>query len=523
MGGICCKEENIDFDDEVHLNHFNLMRSVGRGSFGKVRVVQHKKTKEMYALKYINKAKCVKMRAIKNVISERRLLESLDYPFIVNLRYAFQDDVNLFMVIDLMLGGDLRFHLERMGKFPEECVRLYAAELSSALDFLHSKRVVHRDIKPDNVLLDSKGHVHLTDFNIAAHYNESKPLTTYAGSLAYMAPEILQRHGYLNSVDWWSLGAMLYEIVFGARPFRGRTSSALTNAIIHDPLLFPPDAHEVASQECIDFITRLCTREIPNRLGCGEEGFAAVKSHPWFKDLDWEAIKEKKVTPKFEPDSTQSNFDAMHELEELLLEDDPLTIRKKNKTRPIIGQPDSVLGRGFTNKYGLELKMLEEEYHPYNFTRVNEIARQQKRAHAVITSTGEGVDVVSPTLSLARKGRQFKGDFEQAAIARFRENESWNSFGSTEERDRDYEGDEKSSSTKVLSNHHLPSAKRLEELRTKELDGREFVRKVTNVRGRLEVGGGVCGSFDDGFELDSKERIAEDEEFTEKMVSLPTN
>lgn len=128
----------------VDLYHFALLRSVGKGAFGKVRVVQHKAHKQLFALKYINKAKCIQMRAVDNIISERRLLEQIDYTFIVNLRYAFQDDENMFMVIDLMLGGDLRFHLDRMGPFPEDYVRFYAAEISCALNYLHRKNIIHR-------------------------------------------------------------------------------------------------------------------------------------------------------------------------------------------------------------------------------------------------------------------------------------------------------------------------------------------------------------------------------------------
>ena len=141
---LCNIFSRLSFLISVELSHFHLLRSVGKGAFGKVRVVQHKKTKEIYALKYINKAKCIRMRAVENIIQERRLLEEVEFSLICNLRYAFQDDENLFMVLDLMLGGDLRFHLERAGPMKEEVVRFYVAELALALDALHSRRIIHR-------------------------------------------------------------------------------------------------------------------------------------------------------------------------------------------------------------------------------------------------------------------------------------------------------------------------------------------------------------------------------------------
>lgn len=366
MGGLCCKEDPIDFTSEVELNHFNLLRSVGKGAFGKVRVVQHKKTNQIYALKYINKAQCLKMKAVDNIIQERRLLEEIDCLFCCNLRYAFQDDENMFMVLDLMLGGDLRFHLDRMGQMKEEMVRFYMAEISFALSFLHSKKIVHRDLKPDNVLLDEKGHVHLTDFNIAVHYREEKPLTAVAGSMAYMAPEILAKKGYLSTIDWWSLGVMMYELLFGNRPFRAKTNEALTNAILGEELYIPSQATSVASADCLACMKAYLTRDITQRLGVKEQGgYDGIKKHPFFRDIDWENLELKKLNPPFVPDAKRANFDATHELEELLLEDNPLKVKpKKNKN----GEPIKAKVHE-DPQIAKQMKFMEDKFTVFDFTK----------------------------------------------------------------------------------------------------------------------------------------------------------
>ncbi|GAA5795312.1 kinase-like domain-containing protein [Helicostylum pulchrum] len=331
MGIVCCREELLDLDGEVELSHFTLLRSVGKGAFGKVRVVQHKGTKQLYALKYINKAKCIQMRAVENIISERKMLEQISCNLIVNMRYAFQDDDNLFMVLDLMLGGDLRFHLDRLGVLPEHHVRFYAAEVAVGLSYLHNLNIIHRDVKPDNILLDEQGHAHLTDFNIATIIKNQKPTTSIAGSFAYIAPEILLKRGYLASVDWWSMGIVLYELLFGKRPFRGKTNDALQQAILHDPVCFP-EGHKISVQG-IDFIKCLLTRDIKSRIGYGEQGFQRLMDHPWFEGIPWNKLETKEAEPPFAPDSKRANFDPTHELEEILLEDNPLKVKRRNPKR----------------------------------------------------------------------------------------------------------------------------------------------------------------------------------------------
>lgn len=160
----------------------------------------------------------------------------------------------MFMVIDLMTGGDLRFHLDQNERLTENAVRFYIAEMCVGINTLHSRSIVHRDLKPDNVLLDSAGHAHLTDFNIAVHFRPDKPMFAVAGSMAYMAPEILAKVGYLCSIDWWSLGVIMYELIFGFRPFRGKTTDALVSTIIAGEVGFPPDAAKTCSQDCLDCI-----------------------------------------------------------------------------------------------------------------------------------------------------------------------------------------------------------------------------------------------------------------------------
>ncbi|GAA5921511.1 hypothetical protein JCM3775_003083 [Rhodotorula graminis] len=370
MGALCCKPEEIDFEGPVDLWHFYLLRSVGKGAFGKVRVVQHKKTKALYALKYINKARISKQRAVNNIIQERRLLEEIDSPFVCNLRFAFQDDENLFMVLDLMLGGDLRFHLDRLGCMKEEVVRFYVAEMALALGDLHKLGIVHRDIKPDNILLDEKGHAHLTDFNIAVHFTDRRPLTSVAGSMAYMAPEVLAKRGYFATVDWWSLGVVAYELLFGKRPYRGKTNSTLTQAILKDQVRFPDNAEEIVSHEGLDCLRGLLQRDPKKRLGCaGTGGLEALKRHPWFREYDWDVLERKEATPPFEPDSKKANFDATHELEELLLEDNPLKARKRNPNLDL-------------SELSADYRVMEQHFLPYDYLR------QPRKSWFVLDETG---------------------------------------------------------------------------------------------------------------------------------------
>ncbi|KAF8150615.1 kinase-like domain-containing protein [Crassisporium funariophilum] len=359
----CCFSEPVDFDGEVTLYHFDLHRAVGKGAFGKVRVVEHKRSKKLYALKYIDKARCLRQKAVANIIQERRLLEEIDHPFIVNLRYAFQDDENCFFVLDLMLGGDLRFHLERKGYIREEVVRFWMAELASALEYLHRQRIIHRDLKPDNILLDAMGHAHITDFNVAIHYSERRLHTSVAGSMAYMAPQVVSKKGYSWQIDWWSLGVTAFELIFHKRPFDGRNAEKMTHSILKDPLRFPDDAAQRCSEQGMMALRGFIDRDPTTRLGCrpNGQGVEDIKQHPWFSGIQWDAIETKELQPPFVPDMKQANFDVSHELDEFLMVEKPLT-HSKRKANPDL------------EKMKPELRQLEEQFTVYDFSNMKRMS-----------------------------------------------------------------------------------------------------------------------------------------------------
>ncbi|KAL0073607.1 kinase-like protein [Phycomyces blakesleeanus] len=313
MGATCCKyEQSSRAREEVDLNHFHLLRAIGKGAFGKVRMIQHKRTKRYYALKYIRKDTCIHKKAVKHVIAERHMLENINYSLVVNMHYAFQDDENLFMALDLMPGGDLRFLLENIGTLSELEVRFQVAEIALCLDYLHQQRIAHRDVKPENILLDQHGHAHLSDFNIATRFDQYSPLQwSVAGSPAYMAPEILSKKGYSTSVDWWSLGVVAYELLFGK-----------AESIVHHPLTFPKHANRVVSDNCLDVLTKLLEKSPFHRLGCGSDGFERLKEHPWFNGLDWSLLEQKRAKPPYQPESCRF-LTRMYE--DSSIDQDPLT------------------------------------------------------------------------------------------------------------------------------------------------------------------------------------------------------
>ncbi|KAJ3231099.1 hypothetical protein HDU81_004040 [Chytriomyces hyalinus] len=294
-------------------------------------------TKTRYALKYMDKMQCIRMHAIQNIFRERALLQDLNHPFIVNLNYAFQDDQSLFFVLDLKTGGDLRHHLNNSLGFEEAAVKVWALEIASAVQYLHCNNIVHRDVKPDNVLLDEKGHAHLTDFNIAVNIDKSSILKSQSGTMAYLAPEVFDEHGYYWQVDWWAYGVMLYELIYYKRPFRGKTAAALLASIRESEVNFPKtnlfsrSAPVEISIDCKAFLLALLDRNPLRRLGCRVAQVADIREHAWLCATDWKLVEKKQVQPLFVPNPQSDNFDPRINLEEFLQDGFPVEAAPRPK------------------------------------------------------------------------------------------------------------------------------------------------------------------------------------------------
>ncbi|OAA70239.1 Protein kinase-like domain protein [Cordyceps fumosorosea ARSEF 2679] len=350
----------VDLNGEVSLNHFRLLRVVGRGAFGKVRIVERKDTGLSFALKYIRKDEVVKSESVRNIIRERRMLEHVNHPFICNLRYSFQDIEYMYLIVDLMSGGDLRFHISRK-TFTEEAVRFWIAELACALRYIHANNIIHRDVKPDNVLLDADGHVHLTDFNVASDVVPGRVLTSKSGTLAYLAPEVYAGKGYDVRADWWSLGVLFYECIYNKRPFDGTSESTLSQQIQHQQPRYPVTQPPV-SLPCLYAIGSALDSNPNTRLGHTWDHFT---SHEFFRDINFDLLEQKRIEPIFIPSSEKTNFDATYDLEELLLEEAPLEARaRRQKPRERLKEDASQQEIREDELY----RMIESDFRPFDYT-----------------------------------------------------------------------------------------------------------------------------------------------------------
>jgi len=285
------------FNDTLSIYDFELMNLIGKGSYGKVMQARKKDSGKIYAIKVLKKTDLKKASQIKHTKTERHILGNVVHPFICSLRYAFQDQSKLFMVLDFFNGGELFFHLNK-GRFPEARTRFYIAEICLAIEHLHKNDILYRDLKPENVLLDSDGHIKLTDFGLSKKLKKGESeAKTFCGTPQYLAPEIIHGKGYGYGVDWWAMGALTYELLTRTPPFQERDAKRLYNLILTVPVSYPTYLSTVAKSFCM----ALLEKNPLKRLGHG--GAEEIKAHPFFEGIDWKLLLEKKIEVPFKPDN----------------------------------------------------------------------------------------------------------------------------------------------------------------------------------------------------------------------------
>ncbi|CAD5222248.1 unnamed protein product [Bursaphelenchus xylophilus] len=302
----------------VDKHTFRLYRVLGKGGFGEVCACQVRASGKMYALKKLEKKRVKKRHAETLSLNEKQILQKINSPFVVSLAYAYETKDALCLVLTLMNGGDLKFHLYTLspGGFDEKRVQFYAAEITLGLQHLHRERILYRDLKPENILLDDYGHVRISDLGLAVELRENEPIKGRVGTVGYMAPEIVKNERYSYGVDWWGLGCLIFEMIEGKAPFRQRKEKVkreeVERRVREDQEKYTDKFSDAARTLC----RGLLHKEPGFRLGCRrvhklEEGAEELKAHPFFMTGDantgrepvpWKKMEAGKLSPPFCPD-----------------------------------------------------------------------------------------------------------------------------------------------------------------------------------------------------------------------------
>jgi len=281
----------------VCLEDFETIQVIGRGSFGKVVAVRRKQTSNIYAMKILRKSNIRKRKQVEHTKTERRVMERIHHPFIVDLHYAFQTNSRLYLVLEYIPGGELFFHLGRYKRFQESWALVWTGEIVLALQHLHGLNIIFRDLKPENILFDAEGHIKLVDFGLSKDGIEevSSGADSFCGTPEYLAPEILNRQGHGKAVDFWNLGMVLYEMLTGLPPWYSRNKKKLFDRLKTAPLKFPDFVSKIAK----NIIRGFLNRDPTSRLG--SNGFGEIKNHPFFGLIDWDKLYRKEIRPGFKP------------------------------------------------------------------------------------------------------------------------------------------------------------------------------------------------------------------------------
>jgi serum/glucocorticoid-regulated kinase 2 len=293
---------------KLSIDRFNTVSVIGNGSYAKVFLVKDKETGEYYALKILKKENVEKRKQEDKVLVERNILVDINHPFVIHFHGSFQTLKKLYFVLEYCPGGELFNLISKRKRFSEDQARFYAAQMVLALEHLHSKNIIYRDLKPENVLIDRKGYIRITDFGLSridtSNSNDAKSI---CGTPEYLAPEIILKLGYGKAVDWWTLGSIIYEMLIGLPPFYTNDKQQLFDKIKFSSPTYP----SFLSPKAKSLLEALLKKTPEKRLGY--DALNPVRNHPWFEDVNWKALYEMKYdapfVPKINDDNDLQNFD----------------------------------------------------------------------------------------------------------------------------------------------------------------------------------------------------------------------
>ena len=307
------KEKSKKKKMKVKIKDYDKLKTVGLGSYGRVRLCKNKKTGAIYVMKILKKNEIIKQKQVDHVYSEFNILSMLKHPFIVQLLgYNFEDPKYIYFILEYIQGGELFSLLRNKVTFPISQTKFYIAHIITIFEYLHSKNIVYRDLKPENILINKNGYLKLTDFGFAKQLENEKTYTL-CGTPEYLAPEIILNKGHGKAVDWWTLGILLYEMLVGIDPFSDDDPMKTYQKILKGKINFP----KTINKDAKSLIKHLLTQDTSKRFGCLKNGVKDILNHRLFEGFDWKNFVYLTMPAPYIPDikseDDTSNFEKYPE------------------------------------------------------------------------------------------------------------------------------------------------------------------------------------------------------------------
>ena len=322
---ISYNNNNIQKENKINFKSFEILELIGSGSFGKVFKVRLKRTNEIFAMKVLNKSYLLQKKLLRYALTECNILKESICPFILKLHYSFQTLDNLYMILDYCSIGDLSYQIE-LSLLEEDEAKFYIAELILAIEYLHKHDIIYRDLKPENILIDSDSHIKLADFGLAKeNVTSDSPNKTFCGSPQYLSPEMLSKEGTTKASDIYGIGVILYQLITGNPPFYTNDQNLMFQNISKNKLKF----QDYFSDEIKDLLKKMMDKDPKKRIGINNDK-SDLKNHEFFKDINWEDIAQKKITPPVDMVNIKEEYNLK---EKIVFNDTDYTIENYNLRR----------------------------------------------------------------------------------------------------------------------------------------------------------------------------------------------